>query len=116
MTSILLIINKGYVNREDKILAADDTEYISISEVTLQGHSVVLTATKSVDAGSANNQYFEVGLKTSGADIPPAPPLPAEDREATRLFAHQVHGVVSANSGATIQYQWTISINPPAPE
>tara|TARA_Y100001970_G_C14185719_1_gene832492 strand:+ start:1139 stop:1750 length:612 start_codon:yes stop_codon:yes gene_type:complete len=106
------------VSRDDIILAAADpelaaaaTEYISISDVTLEDHSVVLTATKSVDVGSANNQYFEVGLKTSGADNPQLPPA---DDSATRLFAHQVHGAVTASDGATIQYQWTISINPPA--
>jgi len=92
-------------------LAAADTEYILVSGVTLMDHSVVLTATKSVDAESASNQYFEVGLKTAGADDPQLPPV---DHEATRLFAHQVHGAVTASNGATIQYQWTISINPPA--
>jgi hypothetical protein len=99
------------VSRDDTGLSAAATEYISISDVTLEDHSVVLTATKSVDAGSANNQYFEVGLKTAGADNPQLPPA---DPAATRLFAHQVHGAVTASDGATIQYQWTISINPPA--
>jgi len=113
----------GYVGTEDPlpavVVSRDDTalsedaskEYIPVSHATLGDHSVVLTATKSVDAESANNQYFEVGLKTSGAEDPQLPP---EDDSATRLFAHQVHGAVTASAGATIQYQWTISINPPA--
>lgn len=99
------------VSREDTELSAANTEYILVSDVTLMDHSVVLTATKSVDAESASNQYFEVGLKTAGADDPQLPPV---DHEAPRLFAHQVHGAVTASDGATIQYQWTISINPPA--
>ncbi len=102
------------VTRDDIGLSGDASkEYISISGVTLNDHSVVLTATKTVDAASADNQYFEVGLKTSGSDNPLLPP---DFPDATRLFAHQVHGAVSATSGATIQYQWTISINPPPPE
>ncbi len=92
----------------DISMHSSDITTVKLSEVSVSSNSLTFSASIVVDSSNASRKYYEAALYTAGSGNESIPDSP--NTSTMLMFAHQVHSLVSAPSGSTITYYWTIAI------
>lgn len=98
--------------------ASDRTVKLPITSITVQEYSVKFVCQFQVTNLTADYNYVEAALYTTGDNIDNAgtvlDPTDASYSSNTPLmFAHQSHTAVQASTGSTIVYTWTVAMQEP---
>ena len=93
---------------EDSSMVSSSVTTLKISEAQATYDSLNFSASVSVTSNTSNRKYYEAALYTVGQGNESVPESP--DTSTMLMFAHQVHSLISAPEGATITYDWTITI------
>jgi hypothetical protein len=100
---------------DDAIALNTDTDMISgttsvlkLQAMEISSNSLNFRVSVGVTSLTANRKYYEAALYTVGQGNELVPESP--DTSTMLMFAHQVHSLISAPEGATITYDWTITI------
>ncbi len=96
------------VSQTDISMVASNIVTLKIEDAAVSSDSITFTTSISVTSGIASRKYFEAALYTAGIGNESIPTSP--DTSSMIMFAHQVHSLISAPEGATITYDWTITI------
>jgi hypothetical protein len=93
---------------EDTSMISGLVSTVKISEAQATYDSINFTASINVTGATSNRKYYEAALYTVGQGNESVPESP--NTSTMLMFAHQVHSLISAPEGATITYDWTITI------
>ena len=98
--------------------AADRIVKLPITSITVQEYSVKFVCQFQVTENTADYNYVEAALYTTGNNLDNAgtvlDPTDANYSSNTPLmFAHQSHTAVQASTGSTIVYTWTVAMQEP---
>jgi|LauGreDrversion4_2_1035121.scaffolds.fasta_scaffold00118_11 hypothetical protein len=92
----------------DTEMVSDNTYIAKLQTLEVSSNSLTFGVAINVTSETSNRKYFEAALYTAGPDNTNIPDSP--NMENMLMFAHQVHSLVSAPEGSTINYSWTIAI------
>ncbi len=96
------------VSSTDTQMVSQSVSTYKIQDAAVTSDSITFTTSISVTSDISSRKYFEAALYTAGVGNETLPDSPSSS--SMLMFAHQVHSLISAPEGATITYDWTITI------
>jgi hypothetical protein len=100
--------NNTSAGPEDTGMVSNTVTTLKITDAQATYDSITFSASLSVTSNTYTRKYYEAALYTVGQGNEAIPDSP--DTTTMLMFAHQVHSLISAPEGATITYDWTITI------
>lgn len=100
--------NDAAATNLDTDMVSSNTYIAKLQTLEVSSNSLTFGTAINVTSETSNRKYFEAALYTAGPDNISIPESP--DTTNMLMFAHQVHSLVSAPEGSTINYSWTIAI------